>query len=99
MAETLFLWLLLVVPIAAQVPLLLYMMRHIQIEEEPTHRSQEVWGYDDPNHGSESEPARTTTVAATRPTRTAADGNSVCPRCAAVNDPGYRFCHNCVGAL
>lgn len=89
MAETLLLWLLLVIPIAAQVPLLLYMMRHIHIEEDPPRQAQDIWGPDGMSRWNEA-----------RPDRAATPSHAVvCNRCRTENEPGYRFCENCVSPL
>lgn len=79
------LWLLLVVPILAQVPLLLLLMRHIEIEEAPQRAPGDIWGeaaYDDWEQASESPSS------ATR-----------CRHCGAANEGGYRFCENCTARL
>lgn len=89
MAESLLLWLILLVPIVAQVPLLLYMMRHIHIEEDPPQQHEDIWGQDGLRDWDEVRPDR--------PGSPAEDHR--CRRCGTENDPGYRFCGNCVGQL
>lgn len=89
MAETLVLWLILLVPIAAQVPLLLYMMRHIDIAEDPPRQGEDIWGPDGTRRWDESRPDRTTTSGRV----------PVCRHCRTENEPGYRFCQNCAGPL
>lgn len=88
MAETL-LWLLLLVPIAAQVPLLLYLMRHMEIEEEPARQASDIWGHDGRQRWNEARPDRTATSSET----------PICRRCGSENEQGYRFCQSCVGRL
>lgn len=90
MANSVLLWLLLIVPIAMQVPLLLYAMRHIKIEEEPMGRqSEDIWGHDGLQRWNEVRPDRAAT--ATTPLR--------CRSCGSENEPGYRFCGSCVARL
>lgn len=89
MASTLLLWLLLLVPIAAQVPLMLYLMRHIEIEETPQRQPGDIWGQEGRQRWNEVRPDRAAT----------ASEGAVCRRCGAANEPGYRFCENCVGQL
>lgn len=89
MAETLLLWALLVVPIAAQVPLLLYLMRHIEIEENPPRQTADIWGPDGLDRWDEVRPDRAATAAqAPR-----------CRHCGSENERSYRFCRNCVAPL
>lgn len=89
MASTLLLWLLLLVPIAAQVPLLLYLMRHIEIEETPRRQPGDIWGQDGRQRWKEARPDRAATAFET----------AVCRRCGSENEQGYRFCENCAGRL
>lgn len=79
------LWLLVLVPILAQLPLLLLLMRHIEIDEAPERMPGDVWGdaaYDDWQQASEPPSSET-----------------ACHHCGAMNDPGYRFCENCASRL
>lgn len=79
------LWLLVLVPILAQLPLLLFMMRHIEIDEAPERNPGDVWGeaaYDDWQQASEPPSS------ATR-----------CRHCGAENEGGYRYCANCAARL
>jgi hypothetical protein len=99
MAETLLLWLILIIPIAAQVPLLLYMMRHIHIEEEPPRQSQDIWGPDGLRKWDEVRPDRTASPTGDASTVGSVGGSHVCQRCGTSNGLGYRFCENCVGRL
>ena len=84
MLGTPLLWLLMLVPILAQIPLLLLLMRHIEIEEAPERAPGDVWGetaYEDWQQASEPpEPGR-------------------CRHCGAENEGGYQFCQNCAARL
>jgi len=79
------LWLLVVVPILAQIPLLLLLMRHIKIEENPQRMPGDIWGeaaYEDWEQAAEPPSSATQ-----------------CHHCGAVNKGGYRFCENCTARL
>jgi hypothetical protein len=79
------LWLLVVVPILAQIPLLLLLMRHIEIEEEPRRAPGDIWG----------ETAYEDWEQAAGPPSSA----NRCRRCGAENEAGYRFCGTCTARL
>ena len=79
------LWLLMVVPIAAQIPLLLLLMRYVKVEEAPERAPGDVWGeaaYDDWQQASEAPTSATQ-----------------CHHCGIENDAGYQFCENCAARL
>lgn len=98
MPDNALLWLLLVVPIAAQVPLLWFMMNRIEIDEAPDYSGAEIWGGEDDDGAAyrrelgDSGPATARTEAAT-------DGRMRCQHCGTENDPAYRYCQGCARRL
>ncbi|MFB6220702.1 MAG: zinc ribbon domain-containing protein [Halolamina sp.] len=79
------LWLLVLVPILLQIPLLLFLMRNMEVDEAPERAPGDVWGedaYDDWEQAG---------AAPSEVTR--------CRNCGAENDPGYQFCGNCTSRL
>lgn len=98
MPNTALLWLLLVVPIAAQVPLLWYAMSKIEIEEAPDHTGSEIWGGED-----EDGAAYRRRLAESGPTaahtETTEGGLTRCQNCSTENDPAYRYCQGCARRL
>ena len=98
MPDTAVLWLLFVVPVAAQIPLLLYMTSRIEIDEAPDQAGSEIWGGEDEDGAayrrrlSESGPAAAREASAT-------DGTTRCRNCGTENDPAYRYCQGCARRL
>jgi hypothetical protein len=79
------LWLLVLVPILLQIPLLLFLMRNMEVDEAPERAPGDVWGddaYDDWEQASEVPSAGTR-----------------CRNCGAENEAGFQFCGNCASRL
>ena len=97
MPDNALLWLLLVVPIAAQVPLLWFMMNRMEIDEAPEYTGAEIWGGEDDDGAAyrrelgDSGPATTRTEVA--------DGTTRCQHCGTENVPAYRYCRGCARRL
>jgi hypothetical protein len=79
------LWLLVLVPIVAQIPLLLLLRRYVQVEEHPQRAPGDVWGADAYEDWEQASEAPSTA--------------GRCRHCGAENEAGFRFCENCVGRL
>ncbi|GAB7011900.1 hypothetical protein ACFQEQ_08675 [Halolamina salina] len=98
MPDTAVLWLLLVIPIAIQVPLLWFMMSRMEIDEAPDHTGSDIWGGEDEDGAayrrrlSESGPAAARAAAGD-------DGTTRCTHCGTENDPAYRYCCGCARRL
>lgn len=98
MPDTALLWLLLVIPVAIQIPLLWFMMSRMEIDDAPDHAGSEIWGGEDEDGAayrrrlSESGPA-------TAREAVAEDGTTRCRNCGTENEPAYRFCQGCARRL
>lgn len=97
MPNTALLWLLLVIPIAIQLPLLWFMMSRIEIDEAPDHTGAEIWGGEDDDGAAYrrqlSEGGHTAARAG------ATNGETRCQRCGTANDPAYSYCRGCARRL
>ncbi len=98
MPDTALLWLLLVIPVAIQLPLLWFMMSRMEIDEAPDHTGSEIWGGEDEDGAAYRRRLSESGPAAARES-VAEDGTTRCRHCGTENDPGYQFCQQCARQL
>jgi len=79
------LWLLVLVPILLQIPLLLYLQRHMEVDDAPERTPGDIWGEDAYEDWDEASAAP-------------AEGTR-CRHCGAENEPGFQFCGSCASRL
>ncbi|MFW5938999.1 MAG: DUF7577 domain-containing protein [Halolamina sp.] len=97
MPNTALLWLLMVIPVAIQLPLLWYMATRIEIDEAPDHTGADIWGGEDEDGAAYRRRLAESGPATAR--KATADGRTTCQRCGTANDPAYRFCQGCARRL
>ena len=98
MPDTALLWLLLVIPVAIQLPLLWFMMSRMEIDEAPDQAGSEIWGGEDEDGAAYRRRLAESGPAAAR--EAAAEGGTTrCSHCGTENDPAYRYCRGCARQL
>ena len=98
MPDTALLWLLLVVPVAIQLPLLWFMMSRMEIDEAPDHTGSEIWGGEDEDGAAYRRQLSESGPATARESVTEG-GTRRCRNCGAENDPAYQYCSGCARRL
>ena len=98
MPDTALLWLLLVIPVAIQLPLLWFMMSRMEIDEAPDHTGSDIWGGEDEDGAAYRRRLSESGPAAARDA-VAEDGTTRCGNCGMENDPAYRYCSGCARRL